>query len=227
MTTKSADGASSTTMNMSQGNIQLQKNDLVNNISSGVTISGVADATKNDQAVNLGQMNRTIDAATSGAATASAKADTATTAANTASTKADAATNTANTANTKADAATATATQAKTMSTTALSRVDAISGGFTAVQENMNQLEQKVSQVEKDSFRGIAALAAINNAPQPHKVGNTTFAVGFGGYKSESAIGLSMAHQVGQAGGYAVISGGIGYAMSGDPVYKVGAAWEF
>lgn len=94
------------------------------------------------------------------------------------------------------------------------------------LRNELGEMENKLNQVEKDSYRGIASLAAINNAPIPNKVGGYSLAIGAGNYKSESAVGISFAYRAGSETGYAVISGGVGYALSGDPVYKAGIAWQ-
>lgn len=97
---------------------------------------------------------------------------------------------------------------------------------FDALRSDLSKMEDKLNSVDQDAQRGIAGLAAITNAPAPSAPGKWTMAVGSGAYKTQSAVGISFAYRAGVNAGNAVISGGVGFAPGGDPVMKVGVAWE-
>lgn len=219
-----------------------------------VRLTGVANGVFNSDAVNLGQMNAAITAgagtdttarnsaaaaqtsanaaattataASTAAANSQFTADQAMTKATTASNQALTAQSIGNNATVIADRAQTTADTAQATATAAQTTANGFSSRISALQDNLNKMEADLNKVDIDAQRGIASLASINNAPIPSAVGNFTIAVGAGQYKSQSATGLSFAYRGGEMTYGAIITGGVGYSGGGDPVYKIGAAWE-
>ncbi|MGI9316063.1 MAG: YadA C-terminal domain-containing protein, partial [bacterium] len=81
--------------------------------------------------------------------------------------------------------------------------------------------------------RGIAGVAALTSILNPSKSGKTTLNLGIGHFKSESAVGLNMAHWIktknmGEKTKKLVLNGGASLAEGGeDAVYRVGIGMEF
>lgn len=104
-----------------------------------------------------------------------------------------------------------------------VNRYDAVNRGqLDALRAEFSGMEQRL---QRDAAQGIAGLAAINNAPLPSAAGKITMALGAGSYKGYNATGISFAYRAGTNLKGAVFNGGAGF-NSGDPVIKVGVAWE-
>lgn len=104
-----------------------------------------------------------------------------------------------------------------------VNRYDAVNKGqLDALRAEFSGMEQRL---QRDAAQGIAGLAAINNAPLPSAAGKITMALGAGSYKGYNATGISFAYRAGTNLKGAVFNGGAGF-NGGDPVIKVGVAWE-
>ena len=68
-----------------------------------------------------------------------------------------------------------------------MSQLNELNRKFTS---DYNQLDHKIDEVERDASAGIAALAAMGDAP--YVAGKLTYHVGTGYYNGESALGVSV-----------------------------------
>jgi hypothetical protein len=96
-------------------------------------------------------------------------------------------------------------------------RYDAVNKGqldtaMNALRSELGKMEADLHRVDMDAQRGIASLAAINNAPTPSSAGKWTMAIGAANYKTQSATGISFAYRGGVDAGSPVFSAGVGYS---------------
>lgn len=86
----------------------------------------------------------------------------------------------------------------------------------------VDHLERQIDKVEEKMSRGIASVAAMQQAPLVP--GKTTIAVGGATYNSQSAIGASMTKSVNDR---FALTAGIAMAFGDSPVIKGGFVWTF
>ena len=83
---------------------------------------------------------------------------------------------------------------------------------------NMRQL----NGLRKEAYAGIAQAAAMVNM-SPDVDGETTLNVGVASYGGQTAIGLSVARQVGRT----ILHGAVGAGAGNRNLLRVGAGWRF
>jgi trimeric autotransporter adhesin len=98
---------------------------------------------------------------------------------------------------------------------------------------NLNQLTNvqglltnQIFGVQREERRGIAAAMASSSIVTPIRPGGTTIGLTGGFFRSESAIGVNIAHRFQSLPGL-VAYGAVGFAGGGDVTGKVGGAYEF
>ena len=227
------DTLNATNLNVSDLNIVNLSADVItlDGVDLSHTISGI-DSKAETAIATANNANTKADTAITTANNANTKADTAITTANNVNTKADTAITTANNANTKADAATLTANDAKTLATdadvkatNALNAIQGVESNFAQVNSRVDQLNSKISDVEKTANRGVAiALAAQQQVPNMG-AGQTALYGGVGHYESESAFALGLTTVFGN--GRTSLSGAVGVAGGSEVGGRVGIAHVF
>jgi len=102
-------------------------------------------------------------------------------------------------------------------------QVDALTSSVEALSSRMGALENRVDEVARNSYRGIAGVAAMAiSAPQTP--GRTAVNIGVGSYQGYSAVGASAAYLT--SNGRYSVNGGLSYA-GGKPVMRAGVGFSF
>lgn len=85
--------------------------------------------------------------------------------------------------------------------------------------------DAQVGALRRQAFAGIAEAAALIPLA-PNTQGETTINAGVAAYGGESAVGIAIAHQIGQS---ATVSAGLGFSPSGGApmLVRVRAGWRF
>ncbi|HEY2337419.1 MAG TPA: YadA-like family protein [Burkholderiales bacterium] len=102
----------------------------------------------------------------------------------------------------------------------------ALGGAAPAVDQlntRVGALESRVDELTRNSYRGIAGVAALAGAV-PTTPGKTTVNLGVGTYQGYSAVGIAAAH-LSSSGRYNV-NAGLSYS-GGEPVGRVGVGFTF
>ncbi|MCP4405932.1 MAG: hypothetical protein GY801_52645, partial [bacterium] len=110
---------------------------------------------------------------------------------------------------------------------TRLDRTDANVADNSA---RISQVSSEVGALRDDSFKGIAATAALAVMMTPSAPGKTAVNFGASTYKSESALGLNLTHRVGYeslAVHNVTINAGVSMAGTDNVVLRGGFGFEF
>ena len=88
-------------------------------------------------------------------------------------------------------------------------------------------LSSRIETVSTEARRGIAATAAIAQAPTPLAPGRTTFAVNGSLYRGEGGVGFAFQHRLSGTSIPVYVSGGFGSGGGTEHVGRLGMAFEW
>lgn len=97
---------------------------------------------------------------------------------------------------------------------------------LTVLPDTINQMQNDIQNNDKKATRGIAAVAALGNAPLPSAPGKTVVGAGLGSYAGIQALALTISHRPEKLGQMS-FQGGVAASTGGRPVVRVGASYEF
>ncbi|MET0542407.1 MAG: YadA-like family protein, partial [Variovorax sp.] len=105
--------------------------------------------------------------------------------------------------------------------------VNQLNSGVAAANQYTNaraqQLDNRIDGVEKNAYAGVAAAMAVQ-MPASYVPGKTVMRIGYGVFKGESAVGVSM-RRTSDNNGWS-LTGGVGVSRAGVAA-TVGAEWVF
>jgi autotransporter adhesin len=88
-------------------------------------------------------------------------------------------------------------------------------------------LSSAIQNAQQEARRGIAATAAIANAPTPQRPGGTTFAVNGAVFEGQGGVGVALTHRLSWTSVPVYVSAAYGNGGGRENVGRVGAAVEW
>jgi autotransporter adhesin len=97
---------------------------------------------------------------------------------------------------------------------------------ITAINSQLTSVNQRVSDLTRESRRGIATAMALTTAPMPSAVGRTSWAANAATFLGEGAFGMSLAHRLNVPVSMALTAG---YSYGGGNAHgaRIGLQGEF
>lgn len=90
--------------------------------------------------------------------------------------------------------------------------------------QRLDNLDNRVNNLNKDLKRGLAAQAALNGLFQPYNVGKLNLTAAVGGYKSQTAVAVGTGYRHNEN---VATKAGVAFTHGGSATYNVGVNFEW
>lgn len=90
--------------------------------------------------------------------------------------------------------------------------------------QRLDNLDNRVNNLNKDLKRGLAAQAALNGLFQPYNVGKLNLTAAVGGYKSQTAVAVGTGYRYNEN---IATKAGVAFTRGGGATYNVGVNFEW
>ncbi|HHF3533942.1 TPA: YadA C-terminal domain-containing protein, partial [Haemophilus influenzae] len=90
--------------------------------------------------------------------------------------------------------------------------------------QRLDNLDNRVNNLNKDLKRGLASQAALNGLFQPYNVGKLNLTAAVGGYKSQTAVAVGTGYRHNEN---VATKAGIAFTHGGSATYNVGVNFEW
>lgn len=90
--------------------------------------------------------------------------------------------------------------------------------------QRLDNLDNRVNNLNKDLKRGLASQAALNGLFQPYNVGKLNLTAAVGGYKSQTAVAVGTGYRHNEN---VATKAGVAFTHGGSATYNVGVNFEW
>ncbi|HHF6591197.1 TPA: YadA C-terminal domain-containing protein [Haemophilus influenzae] len=90
--------------------------------------------------------------------------------------------------------------------------------------KRLDNLDNRVNNLNKDLKRGLASQAALNGLFQPYNVGKLNLTAAVGGYKSQTAVAVGTGYRYNEN---IAAKAGVAFTHGGSATYNVGVNFEW
>lgn len=90
--------------------------------------------------------------------------------------------------------------------------------------QRLDNLDNRVNNLNKHLKRGLASQAALNGLFQPYNVGKLNLTAAVGGYKSQTAVAVGTGYRYNEN---IAAKTGVAFTRGGSATYNVGVNFEY